>query len=716
MEIRSILTLHGSNTWAWFPVLEAVVDLGELKDSPSNELPGFNERLMSWLPTMIEHRCSIGERGGFFERLRRGTYQAHILEHVTLELEQLAGCNVGFGKARETSQEGVYKVVIEFEEATLGHECLRTAWRLNQAAVYDHPFDVKAEVKRLREMADDLLLGPSTRAIVDAAEARRIPVHRLTSGSLVQLGWGARQRRIFTAETDRTSAIAESIAQDKELTRRLLRTVGVPVPDGRAVADAEDAWEAAQEIGPPVVVKPRDGNHGRGVFTGLTAREEVLAAYAHADRQGSGVLVERFAPGAEHRVLVVNGQVVAASRGEPAIIVGDGSRSVAQLIDEQLNSDPRRGEDCSSLLYTIELNPVTLLAIEQQGYGPASVPAPGKRILIKRNGNVDTDVTERVHPDVAARAVEAARVVGLDIAGLDIVAEDIARPLEDQGGAVVEVNAGPGLQMHVQPADGAPRPVGQAIVATMFPPEDNGRIPLVAVAGRKGKTSTVQLLGRMLARGRGPVALATSEGVYRDGELVKPGDASGYEGARAVLQHPLVEWAVCEVSAESVRVEGLGFDECDVAVVTHVGVEHRTDLPDAETRDQLSVLMRCVVEAVARRSGWAVLNTDDPTVVAMAEYCRGGVLFFSLNPRSQLLAEHRAKGGRTATVAGQKLILRDSAKPPLEIALPKSEVVPPAAASLENILAAAGAAWALGLAADEIAAGLAQTAPQAVSA
>ena len=498
MEIRRILTLHGSNTWAWFPVLEALIDLGELKDSPSNELPGFNERLMSWLPTMIEHRCSVGQRGGFFERLRRGTYQAHILEHVTLELEQLAGCNVGFGKARETSQEGVYKVVIEFEEATLGHECLRTAWRLNQAAVYDHPFDVTAEVKRLREMADDLLLGPSTRAIVDAAEARRIPVHRLTSGSLVQLGWGARQRRIFTAETDRTSAIAESIAQDKELTRRLLRTVGVPVPDGRPVVDAEDAWEAAQELGPPVVVKPRGGNHGRGVFTGLATREEIVAAFAHADRQGSGVLVERFAPGAEHRILVVNGQVVAASRGEPAVIVGDGSRDVAQLIDEQLNSDPRRGEDCSSLLYTIELDPVTLLAIEQQGYGPASVPAPGKRILIKRNGNVDTDVTERVHPEVAARAVEAARVVGLDIAGLDVVVEDIARPLEDQGGAVVEVNAGPGLQMHVQPADGTPRPVGEAIVASMFSPQDNGRIPLVAVTGRKGKTSTVQLLGKIL--------------------------------------------------------------------------------------------------------------------------------------------------------------------------------------------------------------------------
>ncbi|HEY1603061.1 MAG TPA: cyanophycin synthetase [Pirellulales bacterium] len=714
MEIRRIRTLRGSNTWAWFPVLEALIDLGELKDSPSNELPGFNERVMSWLPTMIEHRCSIGERGGFFERLRRGTYQGHILEHVTLELQQLCGCDVGFGKARETTEEGVYKVVIEFEDAVLGHECFATAMRLNQAAVYDRPFDIKSEIARLREMADDVLLGPSTRAIVAAAETRNIPIHRLTTGSLVQLGWGARQRRILTAETDRTSAIAESIAHDKELTRQLLRTIGVPVPEGRPVSDAADAWEAAQEIGLPVVVKPRDSNHGRGVFTGLTSREQVAAAFAYADGVGSGVLVERFAPGLEHRLLVVNGQVVAASRGEPAVIVGDGARNVAQLIDEQLNSDPRRGEDCSSLLYTIELDPVTTLAIEQQGFQPDSVPAPGTRILIKRNGNVDTDITDRVHPDVAARAIEAARVVGLDIAGLDIVAEDIGRPLEDQGGAVVEVNAGPGLQMHVQPSAGSPRPVGEAIIATMFPAGETGRIPLAAVTGNVARTATARLLGNILDRGHGPVGIATSDGVYRNGDLVKRGDASGYDGARAVLQHPLVEWVVCEVSAQSVRDEGLGFDSCDVAVVTGVGQEHRADLADAEKVEQVSVLKRCVVEAVARDRGWAVLNAEDAAVVGMAEYCHGAVIFYARDPRNRVVVEHRAKGGRTASVVDNNLALFDADKPLWEIPVPEAGKLD--VTVLDYALPAAAAAWALGLSADEIRRGLARFAPQTVDA
>jgi len=697
-------------------VLEAVVDLQELKDSPSNELAGFNDRLMSWLPSMIEHRCSIGERGGFFQRLRRGTYQAHILEHVTLELQQLAGCNVGFGKARETSEEGVYKVIIEFEDASLGNECLRTAMRLNQSAVYDRPFDVTAEIKRLRDMADDVLLGPSTRAIVAAAEARDIPIHRLTTGSLVQLGWGARQRRILTAETDRTSAIAESIAQDKELTRRLLRTIGAPVPEGRPVSDAEDAWQAAQELGLPVVVKPRDSNHGRGVFTGLATREQVAAAFAHADGVGSGVLVERFAPGAEHRVLVVNGRVVAASRGEPAVIVGDGARNVAQLIDEQLNSDPRRGEDCSSLLYTIELDPVTTLALEQQGYRPDSVPAPGARILVKRNGNVDTDVTERVHPEVAARATEAARVVGLDIAGLDIVAEDIGRPLEEQGGAIVEVNAGPGLQMHVQPADGKPRPVGEAIVDTMFPAGDTGRIPLIAVTGTQGKAETVRLLGKLLGPGRGPVGLATSEGVYRDGELVKRGESSGYDGAQALLQHPLVEWAVCEVSAHSVREEGLGFDCCDVAIVTNVGEEHRSDLSDAETVEQVSVLQRCVVEAIERGRGWAVLNADDPAVADMASHCRGSVIFYGRDPRHATIVAHRDQGGRAAWAVGEQLFLAEANHAPLEISLPTGNDGKIDPALTDYALPAVAAAWALGLSANEICHGLARAKPQPTSA
>jgi len=705
MEIRKIAVLRGPNIWAWVQVLEALVDLQELKDSPSDSLPGFNERLMAWMPSMIEHRCSIGERGGFFERLRRGTYQGHILEHVTIELQRLAGCDVGMGKARETTEEGVYKVVIEFEDETLGLAALDVAFRLCQAAVHDRPFDVAAEVKKLRDLADDVCLGPSTRAIVNAAEAREIPVRRLNSGSLVQLGWGARQRRILTAESDRTSAIGESIAHDKDLTRQLLRTVGVPTPEGRGVSSVDDAWETAEDIGLPVVVKPRSANHGRGVFTNVTTREQLVAAYDFIRRTEGSVVVERFAPGVEHRLLVVNGRVVAASRGEPAVIVGDGRHNVARLIDDQLNSDPRRGEDCSSLLYTVELDTVTLAVLAQQGYTAESIPPAGTKILIRRHGNLDTDVTDRVHPEVAARAIEAAQVVGLDIAGLDIVVEDIGRPLEEQNGAVVEVNAGPGLQVHIQPTKGHPRPVGEAIIDAMFPAGENGRIPVIAISGTLGKSSTAKLLARMLARGGDRVGVATSDGLYHNADPLRRGDFSGWEGAQSLLLNPNVEKAICEVSARSVLEEGLGFDSCDIAIVTGVGEPDLTGLPETLTHEQYVQLIRAIVESVPE-NGFAVLKADDADVFAMAEKCRGSVIYFAVNKLYPQLAEHRRGGGRVAFWDNGKIVLSDGLKVWLECPFAPAGDERQVQAAIDDALAAAAAAWGLNAMPGQIAAEL----------
>jgi cyanophycin synthetase len=412
VEIRKVLALRGPNIWANFPVLEAWVDLGALKDTSSEQMPGFNDRLKSWLPSLIEHRCSVGERGGFFQRLERGTYLAHILEHVTLELQTLAGTNVGYGKARETSEEGVYKVAIRYIEEDLGRAALGVAHRLLMAAVHDTPFDITEEVRKLRDLAHDVCLGPSTNSIVQAAKARGIPFRRLNTGSLVQLGYGCKQHRILAAETDQTSAIAESIAQDKELTRGLLKSAGIPVPRGRPVEDADDAWVAAQEIGTPVVVKPQCGNQGRGVTTNLTTRDQVLTAYAAAREEGSSVIVERFAPGADWRLLIIGGKLVAASRREPAHVIGDGVSTVRQLVDK-VNLDPRRSDGHATSLSIIHLDQIAQAVLTSQGHSPDSVPAEGALVLIRRNANLSTggtaaDVTDRVHPDVAARAIEAA--------------------------------------------------------------------------------------------------------------------------------------------------------------------------------------------------------------------------------------------------------------------------------------------------------------------
>ena len=436
IDIVDIISLRGPNIWTYRPVLEAWVDIGALEDFPSNRLPGLPQRLAAWLPTLVEHRCSIGERGGFLQRLREGTWPGHILEHVALELQGLAGFPGGFGKARETSRRGVYKVVVRAWQEDVTRRALHAARELVMAAIEDRAFDVAGTVAELRELADSRCLGPSTACIVDAADDRDIPAVRLNDGNLVQLGYGARQRRIWTAETDRTSAIGEGISRDKQLTRRLLAECGVPVPEGRLVDHPDDAWEAAQEIGLPVVVKPSDGNHGRGVFTNLTSRDEVEAAWRVAVDEGSGVMVERFVPGNEHRLLVVGDRVVAAARGEPAWVVGDGRSSVQALIDTQLNTDPRRGRTEHHPLNTVRLDSAARLELTRQQLSADAVPAAGRRVLIQRNGNVAFDVTDRVHPDVAASACLAARVVGLDIAGVDLVAEDIARPLAGQRGAI----------------------------------------------------------------------------------------------------------------------------------------------------------------------------------------------------------------------------------------------------------------------------------------
>jgi len=700
LDIRRLWALRGPNIWADYPVLELELDLGELSDRPSDEVPGFNQRLKAWLPSLVEHRCSVGERGGFFQRLERGTYMAHILEHVTLELQTLAGTPVGFGRARETKVEGVYKVAIEYEEEELARAAVETARTLLLAAIEDRAFDVAGELARLQELCREARLGPSTAAIARAARARRIPMRRLGTDNLLQLGWGERQRRVWTAETDRTGAIAESIAQDKELTRSLLSSVGVPVPEGRPVESAEDAWRLAQELGAPVVVKPRFGNHGRGVTANLTTREQVEQAYAAAREESSRILCERCIPGADHRLLVVGERLVAAALREPAQVVGDGRSSIRELVDEA-NRDPRRSDGHATMLSALKLDAIALAVLGEQGLEADSVPAPGQRVQLRRNANLSTggtaaDVTERVHPEVSARAVEAAQAIGLDIAGVDVLAEDIDRPLEEQGGAIVEVNAGPGLRMHLEPSAGRPQPVGEAIVDLLFSPGEDGRIPLVAVTGVNGKTTTTRLIAYIL-RGLGwLVGMATTDGLYIGERRIDPRDCAGPQSARSVLLHPRVQAAVLETARGGILREGLGFDRCLVGLVTNIGRGDHLGLRGIDTLEELAQVKRCVVEAVPRE-GTAVLNAEDPLVAAMAEHCRGSVCWFARDAQHPIIRAHRAEGGRALIERDGYIRLADGDRE--EPLLPLAGVPMTGSGRIgfqvQNALAAAATCWAL---------------------
>lgn len=715
IEFLRFVHLRGPSLWTYRPVLEAWVDIGDLEDRPSDTIPGFPGRLVAMLPGLVEHRCSYGERGGFLRRVEEGTWPAHIMEHVTLELQNLAGMPGGFGRARSTSRRGVYKVAVR-----VWHEDItRTAFHLGRDLVLaamdpqtHGPFDVAAAVATLHDMADVLLLGPSTQSIVDAATAkdRRIPAIRLSARNLVQLGYGVRGRRIWTAETDATPAIAEGIASDKDLTKRLLGACGLPVPKGVRVEGPEATWEAAQVIGLPVVVKPVDANHGRGVSVDLRDRSDIEAAYRVAAGEGGGVLVERYIPGTEHRLLVVGGRMVAAARGEEAWVTGDGRSGVAKLIDDQLNRDPRRGltEDYPLNVIRIESDPAVALELERQGLAADSVPAPGRRVLIQRNGNVAFDCTDDVHPETAATVALAARIVGLDIAGIDLVAADIARPLAAQGGALIEVNAGPSLISHLRPAAGEVRPVGRAIVDHLFPAGDMGRIPVAGIAGSRGKTRVARLLAWLLGREGRQVGLACSDGLYLGRQCLDPGDCAHWEQAQRLLINPTCEAAVIENGMDAMLSEGLAYDRCQVGVLTNIDP---TLLPDdgyVDSPERLCALMRTQVDVVLP-GGTAVLNAADPLVAGMASLSDGEVIYFAADAGHPVVMSHRAAGGRVVTLCSGRVLLGQGEAGTAVAELSAIPWIGAGAdpAQADNLLAAVAAAWALGLAADQIRAGVA---------
>jgi cyanophycin synthetase len=691
MEVTRIRALRGPNLWSHHTAIQSVVSCSEAECSVG-QMDGFEARLRARFPEISPlqptgHNDSIP--------------MAHVLELAALELQAQAGCPVTFSCCTPTVEAQVFQVVVEYSEEAVGRLALELAQSLCQAATDNEPFDLAAALSQLRELDEDVRLGPSTGCIVNAAVARNIPYSRMTEGSMVRFGWGSKQRRIQAAEMDITSAIAEAIAQDKDLTKKLLAAAGVPVPTGREVSDAEDAWKAACEIGLPVVVKPNDGNQGKGVTVNITTREQLVRAYEVAREFRNTILVERYMPGNDFRLLVVGDKMVAAARRDPPKVVGDGVLTIAQLVD-QVNLDPRRGSGHSTSLTKIRFDDIARSCLATQGLTDESVPVKGQRVNLRNNANLSTggsatDVTDDVHPEVAARAVAAAHMVGLDICGVDVVCDSILRPIEEQGGGVVEVNAAPGLRMHLSPSFGKGRAVGEAIISSMFKNGENGRIPIVAVTGTNGKTTTVRLISHLLTHNGMRVGMTNTDGVYVDGQCIDTGDCSGPKSARSVLLHPDVDAAVLETARGGVLREGLAFDRCDVAVVTNIGSGDHLGLNYITTVKDLAVLKRVIVQNVAK-TGVAVLNATDRNVASMASKAVGAVTFFAADKYHPVMATHRAQGQAVVYVENGQIV---ASKGNFQATIALSEVPVTMNGAIgfqvDNAMAAVAAAWALGV-------------------
>ncbi len=689
MEVSRIRALRGPNLWSRHTSIEAVVTCSTA-ECRIDSIDGFETRLRERFPEVGLLQLA-GHSGPIS--------MAHVLELAALGLQAQSGCPVTFSRTAATPEPNIFQLVIQYSEEAVGRRALELAEQLCNAALENQPFDLAAAIAELKDLDEDVRLGPSTGAIVDAAVARGIPYRRLTEGSLVQFGWGSRQRRIQAAETDRSSAIAESIAQDKELTKKLLDAAGVPVPVGREVSDIEDAWRAMVEIGIPVVVKPKDGNQGKGVTVNISTRDQLNAAYAAASAISDEVLVEKYIPGSDYRLLVVGNQLVAAARREPPLVIGDGVSTVQALVD-QVNSDPRRGSGHATSLTKIRIDEIAVACLAEQNLTLDAVPAKGTRVILRNNANLSTggtatDVTDDVHPEMAASAVAAAQMVGLDICGIDVVCDSVLYPLEEQGGGIVEVNAAPGLRMHLQPSFGKGRPVGEAIVSSMFAPGDNGRIPLVTVAGTNGKTTTVRLTAHILGCQGLRVGMTNSDGVYIQGKRIDTGDCSGPKSARNVLMHPDVDAAVLETARGGVLREGLAFDRCNVAVVTNIGVGDHLGLSFITTVEDLAVVKRVVVQNVAP-DGMAVLNAADPMTVAMASACPGEVTFFTYDRENPVMATHRAQGRRVVYVENNQIVAAQNQEEHrfdlASIPITRNGTI---GFQVENAMAAIAAAWAL---------------------
>lgn len=652
MKILDIKVMNGPNYWSSrrHKLVVMLLDLEELEQRPTNTIDGFGERLQALMPSMFEHRCSEGVPGGFFTRVKEGTWMGHVIEHIALELQTLAGMETGFGRTRESDKPGVYHVVFSYYEAKAGIYTAKAAVQIAEALINNVPYDLDADIQNLREIRENERLGPSTGSIVDEAIKRKIPYIRLNGSSLVQLGYGKNQKRIRATIASTTSSIAVEIACDKEETKNLLEAAEIPVPRGRIIYDEEDLKAAIDKIGYPIVTKPVNGNHGKGATTNIRNWEDAVIALQAAKKYGKAVICEKFVVGRDYRLLVINYKFVAAALRTPAAVIGDGKSTIQQLIDI-VNTDPRRGYGHEKVLTSIKVDDFTMDILNKKEYTLDTVIAKGEELWLKPTANLSTggtatDVTDYVHPNNIFMAERIARIIGLDICGIDIMAPDLSVPITENGGAVLEVNAAPGFRMHLDPTEGLPRNVAEPVIDMLYPTGSSARIPIIAVSGTNGKTTTTRLIAHIVKQMGHKVGYTTTDGVYIQNQLMVKGDCTGPVSAEFVLKDPTVDYAVLECARGGLLRAGLGFHNCDVAVVTNVAEDH-LGLQGIDTIEKLARVKAVAAQTVFPQ-GYAILNADDDLVYAMREGLDCKVALFSLDEHSKRIKEHSAKGGLAA--------------------------------------------------------------------
>jgi cyanophycin synthetase len=718
MRILEHRALRGPNYYSRYQAIFMRLDIEELEQRSSDEVEGLPERLQTLIPSIYAHRCSVGEEGGFLQRVRNGTYAGHVVEHIAIELQNLVGFSVGYGKTVDSYEPGIYNVVYRYRDEATGLAAGEAAVEIVQKLFDSADVDLQPHIDHLKEVRDANALGPSTGAIVQAARDRGIPAYNLTEGtSYTQLGQGVKQRRFQATVTDASGIIGHSIADDKDWTKQILGEAGVPVPKGQTCYSFDEAQQAAEWIGWPVVTKPLSGNHGRGVTTDIGSMEDLQSGYHAAVarlREGAdGVIVESYIKGEDHRILVIGGKLVAAARRRPAHVSGDGRSTIRHLIDRE-NADPRRGVGHENLLTQIQVDEQTHRMLDQAGLTLDTVLPEGEVAFLKSTANISTggtasDLTDEVHPEVRFAMERVARLVGLDVIGIDLLAETLSEPLENQSAGVVEVNAGPGFRMHMSPTHGTPRPVGQHIVDLLFPdPTENGRIPITAITGTNGKTTTTRLTTHILRQAGRSVGMGCTGTVEIDNHVILRGDYSGPAAAQAVLREPTVEHAVLEVARGGIMRRGLGFDECDVGVLLNIASDHLGER-DIHTLEDLARCKTVVVDAVKKEGGCCVLNADDPLVMEHGtHWARGEIIYFTMDPGNPALAKHLSELGTVFTVKhGNIVMLRGK----LTVEICAVNDVPiafegHAPFNVQNAMAAAAAATAHGVEIDDIRAGL----------